>query len=238
MKCPSDPPSKRADYYRRNAARCKEASRLYRIKNREALLLRRRELRKQNAEKTRQQARERYHRKRDEILARRRALYRLNPPKRNTTEEQKASSRERTRRYRAKHRDRLRREERHRLATQPAFKFSRVLRSRVGKAVKSQYGVKAFKTMEVIGCGMQELLAHLEKQFLPGMGWHNYGRNGWHIDHVIPCAAFDLSQPEHQKKCFHFSNLRPVWARQNESKASRIEGELPIIYRHKKTGAN
>ncbi len=66
------------------------------------------------------------------------------------------------------------------------------------------------------------------------MSWENYGREGWHIDHIIPCAALDLSRPDQQKRCFHFTNLRPAWAKHNEGRGSRIEGELPLIYRHKK----
>ena len=228
------PCSRSAAYYRKNAERLREGVRIWRLKNREAHLSRRRELRDKNREKFREQARNLYMRKRERIRARCRELYRLKPPRRNITEAQKASARERVRRYRAKHKERLQAEERNRVASDPAYKFTRILRSRVGKAVKEQYAGKAFKTMDVIGCGVHELLAHLEKQFLPGMDWNNYGREGWHIDHIIPCAAFDLSKAEQQKKCFHFSNLRPTWARHNQAKASRIEGELPLIYLHKK----
>ncbi len=115
----------------------------------------------------------------------------------------------------------------------PAYAFARRLRGRVGKAVKVQYAEKARKTIDLIGCSVPRLLRHLEKLFLPGMNWDNYGRYGWHIDHIIPCASFDLSRPDHQKKCFHFSNLRPAWSRHNEGKGSRIEGELPLRYLHK-----
>lgn len=230
----ASPCSRSAAYYRKNAERLRESVRIYRLKNREILLSRRRELYLKNREKLREQARNYYWRHCEKNRARGRDLYRRSPPRRNITEAQKASAREKCRRYRAKHKERLQAEERNRVASDPAYKFTRILRSRVGKAVKEQYAGKAFKTMDVIGCGVHELLAHLEKQFLPGMDWNNYGREGWHIDHVIPCAAFDLSKAEQQKKCFHFSNLRPAWARHNEAKASRIEGELPLIYLHKK----
>ncbi len=118
-------------------------------------------------------------------------------------------------------------------ATDPGYGFVRLLRSRVGKAVKAQYAEKAAKTMDLVGCTMKELFAHLECQFEPGMSWDNYGRDGWHIDHIRPCASFDLSRPDQQKACFHYTNLRPTWARQNEGRGSRIEGELPLIYRHR-----
>jgi hypothetical protein len=63
----------------------------------------------------------------------------------------------------------------------------------------------------LIGCSKPELVAHIEAQFQPGMSWENYGRGGWEIDHIIPCGAFDLTEPAQQRACFHFTNLRPLW---------------------------
>ena len=51
------------------------------------------------------------------------------------------------------------------------------------------------------------------------MTWENHTTHGWHIDHVKPCAVFDLSKPEEQKKCFHYTNLQPLWAKENLSKS-------------------
>ncbi len=162
-----------------------------------------------------------------------RASYRRNP-KRVSTPERMASARERTRCYRIKHKERIKAQEQDRLKNDPAYAFTRLLRSRIGKAVKAQYTNKAVKTMDLIGCTVKKLLAHLESQFLPGMTWENYGRKGWHIDHIIPCATFDLSRQDHQRKCFHYTNLRPAWYHHNVGRGSRIEGELPLIYRNKK----
>lgn len=53
---------------------------------------------------------------------------------------------------------------------------------------------------------------YLESKFLPNMSWANYGKNGWHIDHIIPCSKFDLLSPNEQLKCFHYTNLQPLWA--------------------------
>jgi hypothetical protein len=71
-----------------------------------------------------------------------------------------------------------------------------------------------------IGCALAELSAHLEKQFKNGMTWQNYGQ--WHIDHIIPCAKFDLTDSEQQRKCFHFSNLQPLWAIENIVKSNKL----------------
>ena len=71
------------------------------------------------------------------------------------------------------------------------------------------------------GCTTEQLRAHLERQFYTRMSWANYGR-AWHIDHIVPCSAFDLTNPEQQRQCFHFSNLRPLWARANLRKSDKI----------------
>jgi hypothetical protein len=66
--------------------------------------------------------------------------------------------------------------------------------------------------MEYLGCTVAELHSHLESQFTEGMNWGNQGANGWHIDHRKPCASFDLTDPEQQLMCFHYTNLQPMWA--------------------------
>ena len=54
------------------------------------------------------------------------------------------------------------------------------------------------------------------------MTWAN--RRKWHIDHIVPCAAFDLTDPEQQSVAFHYTNLRPVWAEENQRKQDKIPG--------------
>lgn len=71
--------------------------------------------------------------------------------------------------------------------------------------------------MELLGCDNQTLRTHLTAQFRPGMSIENHGKI-WHIDHVIPCARFDLSKPEHVRACFHFTNLQPLFVAENLAK--------------------
>jgi hypothetical protein len=73
--------------------------------------------------------------------------------------------------------------------------------------------------LSLFGCTIGELRRHIEKQWLTNMSWGNYGRRGWHIDHIRPCASFDLSDPEQQKQCFHWTNLQPLWADDNIKKS-------------------
>lgn len=91
------------------------------------------------------------------------------------------------------------------------------LRSRLWRAAK---GSKSETTINLIGCDIPTLKIHLERLFQNGMTWDNYGK--WHIDHIIPCSSFDLSIEEEQRKCFHYTNLQPLWAIDNLKKANKI----------------
>lgn len=97
------------------------------------------------------------------------------------------------------------------------------LRRRIANALRHVHADKHFKTMELIGCTVQEARAHIESLWQPGMNWDNHNTHGWHIDHIMSCAAFDLSDPEQQKRCFHYTNLQPLWARDNLSKGDRLD---------------
>lgn len=66
---------------------------------------------------------------------------------------------------------------------------------------------------------LEELMSHLERQFLRGMTWENYGK--WHIDHIVPVAAFDLTNDEDLIACFALTNLRPLWAKDNRKKLAQ-----------------
>lgn len=51
------------------------------------------------------------------------------------------------------------------------------------------------------------------------MDWENYGKV-WQVDHVRPCASFDLTNPEQQRSCFHWTNLQPLFVHENLIKGS------------------
>lgn len=100
------------------------------------------------------------------------------------------------------------------------FRIKKRLQNRILIALKRNK--KSDSTMKLVGCSLQELKQHIEKQFKLGMTWNNYNYRGWHIDHIIPCASFDLSKEEEQKKCFHYTNLQPLWAEENIKKSNKI----------------
>lgn len=80
-------------------------------------------------------------------------------------------------------------------------------------------GSKAARTIEILGCSTEALKHHLESQFLDGMSWDNHG-SVWEVDHILPCASFDLTDPEQQRKCFHYTNLRPLSCSDNRSRGA------------------
>lgn len=99
-----------------------------------------------------------------------------------------------------------------------SFRILNNLRSRLNSAIK--YNRKSLTTIKLLGCSIQELKQYLESQFKSGMTWDNYG--DWHIDHILPCAIFDMSDPEQQKICFYYTNLQPLWKLDNIKKGKKL----------------
>lgn len=89
-------------------------------------------------------------------------------------------------------------------------------RSRINKAVTR----KSNSTKKLLGCDIDFLIKYLENKFKKGMTWDNYGE--WHIDHIIPCASFNLTNQEELTKCFNYCNLQPLWAEENRAKSDKI----------------
>jgi hypothetical protein len=98
------------------------------------------------------------------------------------------------------------------------FKIRKLVSDRILKALKNNY--KFSCSIELLGCTIPELKQQLEKQFKIGMSWSNHGN--WHIDHIKPCASFDLTKESEQRKCFHYSNLQPLWAKENSIKGKKV----------------
>lgn len=99
------------------------------------------------------------------------------------------------------------------------FKLNKLLRSRLNHAIKNNQ--KAGSAVSDLGCSINELKIHLECLFQPGMAWDNYGLKGWHIDHIKPLSSFDLSDSEQFKEACHYTNLQPLWAKDNLRKSDK-----------------
>jgi hypothetical protein len=102
------------------------------------------------------------------------------------------------------------------------YKLKSNLRNRINYACKHLNTKKNKHTVELIGCSIQELKYHLEKQFSKDMSWNNYGKGGWDIDHIIPLASAKTKE-EIFKLC-HYTNLQPLWHLDNLRKGAKILG--------------
>jgi hypothetical protein len=103
------------------------------------------------------------------------------------------------------------------------YKISKILRSRLYTAIKKNY--KAGSAVNDLGCSIEEFKFYIESKFQPNMSWDNYGFYGWHIDHIVPLAYFNLSNREEFLKAVHYTNLQPLWAEENWSKNKRVINE-------------
>lgn len=101
----------------------------------------------------------------------------------------------------------------------PEWVIKHRLRSRIYSVLKSKRTIKAHGTVQLLGIEIPEFKKYLESLFLPNMSWSN--RNEWHIDHILPCCSFNLNDPDQQKVCFNYKNLRPLWKKDNLAKLSQ-----------------
>ena len=104
---------------------------------------------------------------------------------------------------------------RNRYHTNENFRITDRLRTRLWYALKGNS--KSKKTMELVGMSANEFKEYMEAQFVEGMNWDNID-----IDHILPCKSFDMSNEEEQRKCFHYTNLQPLFKPENRSKGAKI----------------
>lgn len=128
--------------------------------------------------------------------------------------------------WKKKHKDDIslynRRYERERKATDIQFKLLRNIRSRLSQVVKKGISGRTVSetTKSLIGISLKDFVRWLEKNLHGEMSFENYG-DVWHVDHVLPCARFDLKNIEERQVCFHWTNMRPLEARKNMQKGDR-----------------
>lgn len=102
----------------------------------------------------------------------------------------------------------------------PTYRLRETLRSRLNQAIIKE--TKSGSAVLDLGCTIHELKQYLESKFQPGMTWDNWSKTGWHIDHIRPLASFDLTDPEQFKQACHYTNLQPLWAKDNLSKGDKV----------------
>ena len=101
------------------------------------------------------------------------------------------------------------------------FKLRRNIHSLILLCLKHKNYKKKTKTLKILGCSIREFKQHLESKFQEGMNWDNHGRNGWHIDHIYPVSK--ARDEEHLLELNHYTNLQPLWEKDNLSKGNRLD---------------
>ena len=191
------------EYYKSH----KKIRHLYLMHNREKINLQKREAYRRN--KTKILATQKiYYQKNKEVIGAKASIYRKNHPPKDRTEE--------CRIYRQIHKKERAIYARLKRATDIQNRIATNLRSRLSSIVR------AGSTIRDLGCSISELKFYLECKFINGMNWENYGHKGWHIDHVIPLAYFNLTDREQFLKACHYTNLQPLWAKENYKKGIKI----------------
>lgn len=169
---------------------CCECVRKYKRENRSKLLISERRYRKDHPEMKRKADKKYYAKNKESIRARQREWEKEN------ADRLREHNRLRGIKYRKEN---------------PSVRVAQSIRARINGVLNGR--IKSGSTFDLLGCDRNGLANHLEVQFKNEMSWDNYGE--WHIDHIKPCASFDLTNPKEQSECFHYSNLQPLWALEN-----------------------
>lgn len=99
------------------------------------------------------------------------------------------------------------------------YKLKQNIRNLINQSIRKNKICKSLKSIDIVGCSWKELKIHIERQFFNGMSWEN--RSKWHIDHIIPLAS--AKTEEDVIRLNHFTNLRPLWEKDNLSKSAKME---------------
>jgi hypothetical protein len=112
----------------------------------------------------------------------------------------------------------------------PNKKRKLYLRTTIWKWFK--HGLNPKAAPRLVGCSRVHFRQHIASQFQPGMSMDNYAEV-WQLDHIMPCAKFDLRRDDHRKMCFHFTNYQPLFCRTNKKKSARVTPHQPeLIFNH------
>lgn len=199
---------KRQHYYVKNKEDIKEYQKARYQKEKEKIARYQKEYKKQNTERIALRNKEYYLQNRERISLHNKGWYERN----------KRRIKERVSIYNKANRRKINENCRWKYKNDTQFKLRNILSNRILNAIKQTGGHKNLKTVELLGGSVEEVRNYIESQFTKGMSWGNHGLSGWHIDHIIPCNTFDLTDVEQQKLCFHYTNLRPLWGKENQSR--------------------
>jgi hypothetical protein len=212
---------------RSKTAEYRRYSREYRNKNKATINALKKRYYWDDPEKHRRQTLASHYKHRERRLEALRLRYQENKDEHNkkVREYQKRNWRK-TLGYKYKYKERKR-------ATDPIFVLAERISKRIRAAVVSMGYTKRSRTAEILGCDWEHFKRHIESLFLPGMRWTNSSK--WHLDHHVPLVT--ATDVESLERLNHWSNIKPMWIRDNLSKGGRIPAEalVPMIGRKKRS---
>ena len=198
-------------YYEANKEKEKEQSKQYYKANKEKVGKRGKQYRKANKEKIKEKN-ERYYKANKEKVGKRIKQY---------CEANKEKITERNKRYHKANKEKINKYYKERRKRDIKFRLHGVFSSAIWMALKERNVSKNGHSWEkILKYTTQDLIEHLERQFRDGMNWNNYGKYGWHVDHIKPKSLFDFTSYEDEEfqECWSLENLQPLWAEENLKK--------------------
>lgn len=184
----------------------------YYERHKEEIKAKRRIYREQNKDKVKKLQKEYYEKHKKELNHKSRGY------KQTWREENKDHIKEKARIYHQENKQKIYRYRKNRIKTDIKTKLARRLRDRLRVAIKNKQ--KSGSAIRDLGCTIDQFKLYLEFLFQIGMNWSNYGE--WHIDHIMPLSSFNLENREDLLKAVHFTNLQPLWAKDNLKKSDKI----------------
>jgi hypothetical protein len=217
------------EYRQQNKEKRDAYQREYYQQNKEKVVAYKREYKQNNKEKIDAYQREHYQKNKEKFAANNREYRQENKEKiaannRKYYQENKEKLAAYFREYRQENKEKVAAYFRQRYRLDPEYNLICRLRRRMQHAVKAAgLDKKCASTSELLGISPQGLKEWLEAQFTDGMTWEN--RSDWHVDHIIPCDAFDMTVETNQRICFWYKNLQPLWANDNWKKSNAYTEE-------------
>ena len=199
-------------YYKHKELELKR-NRNYKQKNKKSIAKKEKEKRKLNPEKYKKYYKD-YYEKNSKKIIQQKIEYQKNNFKK-TKEDQKN--------YRLNNKDKLKELQKlykkERRLNDSLFKLKHNISCLIRISFKNKKQSKSKKSLDILGCSINQFKTHIEKQFEPWMNWGNYGKYngsfnyGWDLDHIIPLA--NAKTEEDVIKLNHYTNLRPLCSYSN-----------------------